>query len=160
MPKYRNKSEFIRPLTIGGKRIAVKPNEVLFSERDLDLSIYNYLEKVETNEQPSNKVIELGPQKIKIVSPEEIKQVNKKLIDIENEIKHTPEDIENIKKDQETLKETLNLALKRLEVMKNAVEKVSNENNTLKEIVHDLEKEVYENGAIIIEGLEDTNKKE
>ena len=158
MPKYKNKSEFTRPVNINGKRIALKPRDIIFSERELDVSIYDFLEKVDDKIQATTKVIELGPQKLKVATPNDIRNVHAKIDSIQNSLKSTPEEVTVIKKEQEKLKESLDIILKRLEVMKSAVEQVSSENESLKGIVHDLETEVYENGAIIIQGLDDTTE--
>lgn len=159
MPKYKNNTEFIRPLQVNGKRIALKPNEVVFSERELDLAIFSFLEKVDDKVQVS-QVKELKPQKISMVDPKEVQSVKQKVTSLEEKLNATPEQLQEMRDKIETI-------LKRLELMKNAVATVSQQQDEiaksqeeLKSVVHNIEEEVYEKGAIIIEGLEEPTKPE
>lgn len=157
MPKYRNNTEFIRPLQINGKRVAVKPGEVVFSERELDLAIFSFLEKVDDKVAVSS-VKELKQHKINVVDPKEIQSVKEKVSSLETKVNATPDEIQSLRSDIDKI-------MKRLEIMKEAVTTVSTQQESivkshdeLKDVVHTLEEEVYEKGAIIIEGLEETKE--
>jgi chromosome segregation ATPase len=151
MPKYKNKTQFTRPMQVNGKRIALRAGEIIFSERELDIEIYDFLEKVDDKVAASTAIKEITPQKIKVAKPEDVLKVKEQITAIENTIKSTPEEIV-------ALKEQVTTALKRLEIMKGAIETVSKENEDLKKLVKELQTDVYENGAIVIEGLDETQK--
>jgi methyl-accepting chemotaxis protein len=168
MPKYRNKTEFTRPVSISGKRLALKPNDVVSSDRELDLTIYDFLEMVDDSQKLSS-IKELGPQKLSFVKPEEVQKVQTQV----DALKNTPEDIKKVASDIETV-------LKRMEKIKTALETVNKDNQDLKKIVEDvsnqnvefkktvdtlvhiikeLETEVYDNGLFVIEDINETEKK-
>ncbi len=81
MAKYRNIKQFSKPVTIAGKRYVLKPNETVFSERELDLNIYEFLVKVEDSAKLST-VKELVKQKIEIPSAQDIKNLKTRFEDI------------------------------------------------------------------------------
>lgn len=158
MPKYRNKTEFTRPVNVTGRRLAIKPNDVISSDIDLDLSIYDFLEKVDDSQKTSS-VKQLG-QKIEVVKPEEIKKVQTQV----DALKDIPEDMKTVLKRMEIIKNALETLNKENANMKALVESVATENKTLtttvgslKTVIKDLEKEVYDNGLIVIEDDEKEN---
>lgn len=151
MPKYRNKSQFVRPLIVNGKRSAVPPSTVFYSERELDLEIYNYLELVDEKTPVAKVLKELGPKKISTVKPEEVSKVKTQVTEMQKTIDTLKNasgyTIEQLKSNDETI-------LKRLEIMKNAITEIGKTQNEILTIVHELEKEVYENGFVVIEDEE------
>jgi hypothetical protein len=46
MPKYRNKEQFFQTVVVAGKRTHIQPGQVFYSDRNLDLNIYTFLEVV------------------------------------------------------------------------------------------------------------------
>lgn len=167
MPKYRNKTEFTRPVTLTGKRLALKPNDICFSDRDLDLSIYDFLELVDDSQKLSVSK-EISPQKLSFAKPEEVQKVQTQI----DALKNAPEDIKKVTNDVETIlkrMEKIKIALETInndnQGLKKTVEQVSNENvelkktvDTLKNIIKELEEEVYDKGLFVIEDLNETEK--
>lgn len=167
MPKYRNKTEFTRPVSLTGKRLALKPNDICFSDRDLDLSIYDFLELVDDAQKLSVSK-EIGPQKLSFVKPEEVQKVQTQV----DALKNTPDDIKKVSTDVETIlkrMEKIKIALETInndnQDLKKTVGQVSNENvelkktvDTLKNIIKELEEEVYDKGLFVIEDLNETEK--
>lgn len=154
MPKYKNTSQFSKVVNISGKRLLIKPEEIVFFDREIDVNIYDYLEKVDDKAQAS-VAKEILPKKISAARPEDIKKVQDQLTKVEKDIAAVKEETnkgveENLKQVQETLKTVLN----RLDVMKKAVEEVVGYQEEMSQVVQELQQEVYENGAIVIQGLE------
>lgn len=81
MPKYRNDGDFFQTLTIGGKRTHIKPGDVFFSDRELDLKIYDALVRV-----PDDTVAVAPIIKKQAVAPVNMES-NKKLEDELNSLK-------------------------------------------------------------------------
>jgi chromosome segregation ATPase len=146
-------------MVVNGKRIAVKPDAVIFSERELDIAIFNFLQKVDDSATAS-PVKELVKQRINVAKPEEVQQVKQQVSEVIQKmetLKESPEQIVALKKELASLREDI---MKKLDKIKQAVETLSDEKEELENVVHELEHEVYENGAIVIEGLDETHKKE
>jgi hypothetical protein len=161
MPKYKNITTFTRPITISGKRLIIKPNEILFSERDLDINIYNFLEKVDDKIEAS-KIKELPSKKITLPKPQEITKLKTDIADVEKDVSV----LKTVPKSIEDLNAQIQVAFKRLESMKNAVEevnKIAEEALTTAkqtdQAVKDLSIEVYENGGIIITDADEETTK-
>jgi TATA-box binding protein (TBP) (component of TFIID and TFIIIB) len=207
MPKYRNTQAFVQPVVIAGKRYLVKPGEVLFSERELDLQIYTFLQLAEDT-APISQVTQASSKQLtglakaddiiglrlkvealsqafnEMVKPQDIQnlvsqdELNKKLTAITQHIlQQTPQieeeefngmiqRVDEMKKLYDELAEneeikslvtkfnemgkTNELILKRLEIMKNAVEVIN-------QALHNLETEVYFNSNIVV--IDDEEKK-
>lgn len=148
--KYKNISNFSRTLTIGGKRILLNSNDIIQSERELDLNIYDFLQKVD-DKATTSPIKEISSTKTIIPDINDIKNIKSSLDEVKNKINESDE-----------IKTQLNLILKRLDSMKNAVEtvnKIAEEALCLSKdtslAVKDLQKEVYEHGGFIITGLDD-----
>ncbi len=153
MPKYKNVKEFVQPLTVNGKRLIVRPGEVVSVDKELDLSFTPFLQKV-TDDTPTSQVASKVTKPI--VTP--VKQVPNVVPDI-NEIKRT---IEDIKKSSDSITEehqkynssiearlkhiedTQGIVLKRLDVLKTATE-------TVNQALRNVEEIVYNNETFVIE---------
>lgn len=161
MPKFRNIKSFARPMTVNGKRIIVKPNDVIFSERDLDLKIYDFLQKVDDKVE-ATQIKEIPLKQISVPKVEEVKQIKTSLETVKKEV----QTLQTSSKDISDLNEKINTILKRMEILKTAIESVAISSQEALDLsketasaVHDLETEVYENGGIVITGLDDEEKK-
>ena len=200
MPKYRNTEKFIQSIRINGVRVLVRSNQVIFSEKELDLTLYKFLEKVDDAVRTT-----AVPQKPTVVKPvaanveevgalrktiEEMKSsFNKELTsfakkeEVAKDLQETkekileetptvePDEIKGLQdkikalsefyrqlKDDKSLMDKLNelntnveLCLRRLEVMRKAVEVID-------AALHNLELEVYENGEPFIIDEEEFKK--
>lgn len=164
MAKYKNIKQFSKPISLAGKRYVLKPNEVIFSDRELDLSIYDFLEKVDDKATVS-PVKEIVKQTISVPSANTVKNLQNKLEDVKKDVltlQSTPKEVSEAFAKIDTLQKTIDTVLKRLEVMKSAVEEtnvLAQDAITLSEetasAVKTLEQEVYENGGIIITGADE-----
>ena len=164
MPKYKNITTFTRPLTVNGKRLIIKPNEILFSDRDLDVTIYDFLEKVD-DKTATSQIKEIPSKQIVVPKSQELTKLQTKLEEMKKEVNT----LQPIPKDITELNDKVNTILKRLEVMKEAVTQVDSiaqtanglaqealdSVNKTNQAVTDLATEVYENGSVIITGLDD-----
>jgi hypothetical protein len=207
MPKYRNTQAFVQPVVISGRRLLVKPGEVLFSDRELDLQIYTFLQLAEDTApisqiaQASSKQLtglaktdDIIGLRLKVdalteafnaaVKPDAIAnlvsqdELNKKLAAVtqhilqqtpqieEEEFQNMATRVDEMKKLYDELSQnqeiktlvtklddqgsSMALILKRLEIMKNAVEVIN-------QALHNLETEVYFNSNIVV--LDDEPKK-
>jgi hypothetical protein len=207
MPKYKNCQAFVQPVVIAGKRFLVKPGEVIFSDRELDLSIYTFLQLADET-APVSQVAQAASKSISGVARTddivELRQkvealvsmmsgfvksdqlqnlvnqedLNKKLSAVtqhileqtpqieEEEFQNMATRVEEMKKMYDELSQnqeikslvskldeqgsTMALILKRLEIMKNAVEVIN-------QALHNLETEVYFNSNIVV--LDDEHPK-
>lgn len=157
MAKYKNIKQFSKPISLAGKRYVLKPNEIISSDRDLDLSIYDFLEKVD-DKSPVSPVKEIIKQTISVPSANTVKALQSNLEDVKKDIttlQSTPKDITDLNAKIDTI-------LKRLDIMKEAVTQtngLAQDAISLAEetasAVKTLEQEVYENGGIVITGLDD-----
>jgi len=94
MPYYKNKEDFIQPITISGKRFLVKPGQVINCDRELDLSIYSFLEvTTEKNSSSPTPFISNQPDKKMIAGVKLVEQLSQK--------------INNFSKDVQSLKDTI-----------------------------------------------------
>lgn len=157
MPKYKNITQFTRPVVINGKRLALKPGEIVFSDRELDASIYTFLGPVD-NDAKVSQVKELRSSQQKVANHQTVQAVQKQIVEVKQTVdaiaKAGPEKTKSLEEKLAKVEEQNALILKRLEAMKGAVEIVHKNQEEMTGIVHDLEHEVYENGAIVIEGLD------
>lgn len=197
MPKYRNVKSFIQLVRKEGQRILIKPGEVYESDKELDLTIYTFLQKVADNEavtvQPPKPIV----KKPTPATLDEVSSLRKTVDDLQNSLKSFPlhKDLEvfatkddvakslqetkdkileetptvepeeiaglhqkiialsdfyrQLKEDQTlmikltAIEKDVALCLKRLDIMKNAVE-------VMNQAVHNIEVEVYENSEHFI----------
>ena len=99
MAKYKNIKQFSKPISLAGKRYVLKPNEIISSDRELDLSIYDFLEKVD-DKSPVSPVKEIIKQTISVPSVNTVKTLQNRLEDVKKDVltlQSTPKDI--IRKD-------------------------------------------------------------
>jgi len=180
MPYYKNKEDFVQPITISGKRYIVKPGEVIFSERDLDTKIYSFLEKttektqtkliaLKSNSQQPNKEIEtlknIFNNSIKDITDKLEKTVTREqLIGAINEVlKETPkieqEELESLAADVIKLKETLEhisddsiivQLTNSVDDIKNNQEIIFKRLDILKQVLQNIESVIYESEEYVI----------
>jgi len=180
MPHYKNKEDFVQPITLSGKRYIVKPGEIIFSDRELDLKIYSFLEKtaenktanliaLKSNKQEKNKDIE----NLKSVFNNSIKDIHEKieklvsreqLIGAVNTVlKETPqieqEELETMASEISTLKETLESLSNNSIILqlKDDIDKIKKDNidifrrlDILKKVLQNLENVIYESEDYVI----------
>ncbi len=166
MPKYRNKEQFFQTVVVAGKRTHIQPGQVFYSDRNLDLNIYTFLEVVADTtpivqpvvakkpvSQPtidSNKKLENELAALKttiaslasIVSVEELIKKSKEEILSQTPIVE-PTEIEQMVNKVTKLSQDMDTVLRRQEVLKNAIETVS---KALKAV----EEEVYLNNNVVV----------
>lgn len=150
MPKYKNTKTFSQPIVITGKRYIIKPGEVFTNPAELNLTIYSFLEKVADN-TPISKVQEVTLKSV--AKQSDVTQLKNTVEEVKIQLKSA----QSSSKDIETLSQKVDAVLKRLDIMKDAVEKtnvyiddVAKMAKETSEAVHVLEKEVYENGTFAI----------
>ena len=90
MPYYKNNTDFVQPVTIDGKRFIIKPQTVIFVERELNLSIYSFL----VPHEKLDVVQSLIPLKKKTSTPviqsSEIVALKSRISELESSIQNLP----------------------------------------------------------------------
>jgi hypothetical protein len=151
MPKYKNTKIFAQPLVVHGKRVIIRPGEVIQSSKELDLSYAPFLEKV-SDDTPLQRNPPTGTP-VKKINPA-VEKVKTELAtakgQLEEHKKLTQETIEDHKK---TTEEKLDTILRRLEIMKTAIE-------TTTQALQNLEEVVYNDVEYVIDEHEETTEGE
>lgn len=117
MSYYRNKEDFIQPITISGKRFIVRPGQVIHVERELDTTIYTFLE--ETDSVDATDPIPLSRKKSSskkmVASAESVKQLADKfqrsvaeIESLKEQLKERVEEVNKLKENLSTVEESVN----------------------------------------------------
>jgi hypothetical protein len=130
MPKYKNIKEFVQPAMLNGKRVFIKPGQVIEFHKELDLSFTPFLEKVSDDAAVTHIPDKAVKTKKDKPSDEEIQQLVKNNSSLETKINKLLEDQQVI--------------LKRLEILKGSVE-------TVNQALRNVEEIVYNDQPIVIE---------
>lgn len=140
MPKYKNKENFVQPITQNGRRSAIRPGETFFSERELDLSVYPFLEKVDDSAKVSKPATISRPN----VKSDEIKTLETQVKLLSDQVNQLTESTKNISQ----VEEQLSTVVKRMEVLKKAID-------TLNTALTNVENEVFFNNNVVVTDDED-----
>ena len=140
MPKYKNVKEFVQPLTINGKRSIVRPGEVVYVAKELDLEYAPFLELV-PDTTPISTPTAVRPTVKTVATPDidalkksiELLQKNTVSLDAHEKSKGTTEE------QMKLLQDEIGVVLKRLEVLKGAVETVNQALRNVEEVIYNSE---------------------
>jgi hypothetical protein len=112
MAKYKNIKQFLKPISLAGKRYVLKPNEIIFSDRELDLSIYDFLERSSTPKPTTEQLVKPDdPQLDSIAYNDDEEAVEQEPLTVQAEPAHNEFvtidcwDYDTFKGSNETLKE-------------------------------------------------------
>jgi vacuolar-type H+-ATPase subunit I/STV1 len=125
MPYYRNKAEFMQPVTIDGKRFVIKPGMVVRVDRELDTEIYSFLEKAEETVH-AVEPIPISKRKVEVPSVKNVQNIQAKIKELEEEL------AKRIKRNEAT--QLINAAIKETPQVEPAeIEQMASEMHELKE---------------------------
>jgi len=125
MPYYKNKTVYRQPITLGGKRFVINPEDIVHVDRELDLNIYTFLEKTAETKNAKKPTPLRRRRKINAASKDTVDSLQKELIslkkeleqrlletDSEEQINALKEQVENYKKNSISRTEATNLLTK------------------------------------------------
>lgn len=127
MPYYENTEDFIQPITIGGKRFIVKPNMVIYTDRELDLEIYSFLKKTDKRNTTDPIPLEAKKKKNKIIaasakSVEELKSDLEKSVsefdELKTNFKEKMDQLNTLHDELKSVAEKVNVTVTREQVTK------------------------------------------
>ncbi len=126
MPYYRNKEDFIQPITLSGKRFIVRPNQVIHVERELDTTIYSFLEETDNVDatDPIPLIRKRSSSKKVVASAESVKDLANKFQNSVNEIdtlktqlKDRVDEVNSLKEELKDIKETVDVTVTRKQMV-------------------------------------------
>jgi hypothetical protein len=136
MPNYKNISKLYKVININGVRTPIPPNGVFYSDKEIDLKIFDFFQI--TNDKTNVKE---SVKKLPVVKDDVDNLINniKSMIITKDEIKQI------IEQDyQKTVMEKLSLVEKRQGIIKNAIDEINKSLLALEDYVYNNEQYVIE----------------